>query len=213
MQSRNYSIIDILYEWVLKEQLKKLPESRDPRIIYVTDLVGCSHKYHLRKKYPELTLSFEPAAILGDIVHTGLGRLLAEKGFEVELEVSREIVVDGEQYLLKGRVDAFKRDEGLVVEVKTSRTAINLPRDHHVKQLRIYLQLLGAEKGLLIYITPDKLVEYPIEYQPVDIEEEVKAIINDTVHPRYQWECKYCVYRKLCSYYEEYRENYKEGER
>jgi len=195
-------VLGLIYDWIMKRQVEKLQDARDPRVVYVTDLVACTHKYHLRKKYPELTLSFEPVAVLGDIAHAGLGKLLAEKGFEVEYEVSREVVVDGESFVLRGRVDAFKRDEGLVVEIKTSRSAVNLPKEHHLKQLKVYLELLGASNGVLIYITPSKIVEYYVKHEPVNIEVEVKNLLVDASHPRYTWECRYCVFRKICPFYQ-----------
>jgi CRISPR-associated exonuclease Cas4 len=152
----------------------------------------------MRKSFPELGISFEPSAVLGDIAHIGLERLLSEKGFNVEVEVSREVEIENVKYLLKGRVDALSVDKGVVVEVKTSRSAVGLPKEHHVKQLKIYLELLGAKHGVLVYITPDKLVEYHYDYEPVDVEAEVRALLANSQHPRYPWECNYCTYRKLC---------------
>jgi CRISPR-associated exonuclease Cas4 len=199
-KSRPMSVVELIYEWIVKQQLEKLSESRDPRVIYVTDLVVCTHKFHMRKSFPELGISFEPSAVLGDIAHIGLGKLLSEKGFSVEVEVSREVEIENVKYLLKGRVDALSVDKSVVVEVKTSKSAVGLPREHHVKQLKIYLELLGAKHGVLVYITPDKLVEYHYDYEPVDLEAEVQALLANTQHPRYPWECSYCTYRKLCPY-------------
>jgi CRISPR-associated exonuclease Cas4 len=193
-------ITPVLYEKYVKEELHRLEELKNPKIIYVTDLVGCSHKYYLRRLYPELTVKFEPSAILGNLVHAGIEALLKEKGFEVEVEVSAEVEVNGDKYSVKGRVDALKKDEGLVVEVKTARYAQDIPREHHLNQLKIYLEMLNLENGLIIYITPDKIHEFQIKRDRINLESLVKTLVEDTAHPRYEWECNYCMFKKLCPY-------------
>ncbi|WP_227410868.1 CRISPR-associated protein Cas4 [Thermosphaera chiliense] len=193
-------ITQILYEKYVKEELHRLEELKNPKIVYVTDLVGCSHKYYLRRLYPELTIKFEPSAVLGNLVHAGIGTLLREKGFEVEVEVSTEVEVNGEKYSVRGRVDALKKDEGLVVEVKTARYAQDIPREHHLNQLKIYLEILNLENGTLIYITPDKIYEFQVKREKISLESLVKTLVDDTAHPRYEWECSYCMFRKLCPY-------------
>lgn len=195
-------ITSIIYSKVLSKQLEKLRESRDPKVIYITDLVSCSHKHHLRKYFPELLLGFEPPLVLGDLVHLGLEKMLSESSFETEVEIEGAVVLEGNEYVIKGRVDAINREEGIAVEIKTSRSGIFLPKENHIEQLNIYLNMLGYGKGILIYITPDKLVEYEIERTALDIESIVRETLEDKAHPRYEWECKYCVYRKICPYYE-----------
>lgn len=193
-------ITRILYEKYVKDELHRIEELKDPRLIYVTDLVGCTRKYHLRKTYPELTIKFEPSAILGNLVHAGLASLLVEKGFETEVEISAEIDVDGEKYVLKGRVDALKRDDGLVVEIKTARSIHDVPREHHLAQLKIYLEILNYDHGLLVYITPEKIVEFQVKKEGVGLKSLVKTLVEDAAHPKYDWECAYCFFRKLCPF-------------
>ncbi|MGC8982974.1 MAG: CRISPR-associated protein Cas4 [Desulfurococcaceae archaeon] len=198
-----FRVVKVVYEKVVGEQLKRAEELRDPHIIYVTDLVQCTHKFHARKHYPELALVFEPSAVLGSIAHMGLGRLLEERGFKVEVEVSKSITLRGENYTVKGRVDAVDEAGKVVVEVKTARAAVGLPKEHHVKQLNIYLNMLGYEEGILVYITPSRIVEYSVSREPLDLEQEVVELLENKHHPRYNWECKYCVFSKLCPYYVE----------
>ena len=196
-------VTKIIYEKIVGEQVSRIDELKDPSIIYATDLVSCTHKFHLRKAYPWLSVVFEPSAVLGSIAHWGLGLLLKEKGFDVEVEVSREVEVSGAKYLLKGRVDAIDKNSKLVVEVKTSRATTGLPKEHHVKQLNIYLNMLEYETGVIVYITPVKILEYTITRTPLDLVEEVRSLVENRYHPRYSWECKYCTYAKLCPYYVE----------
>lgn len=201
MREPGNSVLRIIYDKIMGEQVKRLEEARNPRVIYVTDLVSCTHRFHLRTQYPELTLVFEPSAVLGNVAHWGVEALLREKGIDVEVEVSRTISVDGVEYVVKGRLDAVDKASGTVIEIKTARSAVNLPKEHHVKQLNIYLSLTGLDRGVLVYITPDKVVEYSFSREPVDLESEVRDLVEDRRHPRYAWECAYCIYKKLCPYY------------
>jgi len=190
-----------IYEKIIGEQVNRLSELQDPRIIYATDLVLCTHKFHLKKAYPWLTLTFEPIAVLGTIAHLGIGQLLREKGLEVEVDVSREVTVNTTSYLVKGRIDALDKSSGVVIEIKTTRSTISSPQEHHVKQLNIYLNMLNYEKGILVYIAPSKIVEFSVSREPIDLEREVRDLLEDKYHPRYNWECSYCHFSKLCPYY------------
>lgn len=194
-------VVKFIYEKIVSEQLNRLEEARNPHLIYATDLISCTHKFHMRKHYPELTLTFEPVAALGNIAHWGMGTLLKEKGIEVEVEVFKNIKLNDKVYTIKGRADAIDRANKTVIEVKTARSAMGIPKEHHIKQLNIYLELTGFEQGVLVYITPDKVVEYSVTRKPVDLELEARDLVEDSYHPRYSWECTYCVYRKLCPYY------------
>jgi len=190
-----------MYEKIIGEQVTRLGELQDPRVIYVTDLVYCTHKFHLKKTYSWLLVTFEPATVLGTIAHLGLGQLLKERGIEVEVEVSREVMLNDTSYIIKGRVDALDRDNGIVIEIKTARSTTSAPQEHHVKQLNIYLNILNYNRGILVYITPSRIVEFTVTRESVDLEREVRDLIENNYHPRYTWECSYCYFSKLCPYY------------
>lgn len=190
-----------IYEKIIGEQVNRLSELQDPHVVYVTDLVLCTHKFHLKKAYPWLTLTFEPIVVLGTIAHLGIGQLLRERGLEVEVDVSREITVNTTCYFVKGRIDALDKSSGVVIEIKTTRSTISSPQEHHVKQLNIYLNMLNYEKGVLVYIAPSKIVEFSVSREPIDLEREVRDLLEDKHHPRYSWECSYCHFSKLCPYY------------
>jgi len=204
------SVLEELYRLKQRDFSEKLRDMVDPRVVYVTDLVSCSHKRVLRQRYPLLSFRFEPPLVLGDLVHAGLESILAGGGeggdarWRSEVEVSRSFRIDGEEYVLKGRADLvlYEDDRPLaVVEIKTARDLPeNEPHPHHVGQLRVYMELLGAEEGLLVYITPERLVEFPVERAPVDLERMMRETLEDAARPRYDWECRYCPFRKLCPY-------------
>lgn len=192
------TIIEILYKRRLKEFSDRIEELRNPNVVYVTELVTCSHKRFYRLNYPELTLTFEPTLILGELLHYGLEEVLREEGYNVEVEVERDYTVNGGEYKLKGRVDALGR--GGVVEIKTGRAGQTLPHQHHILQLQVYMELLDVNWGILVYVTPDRLVEFKVERESVRIEELISDTIKDSTHPRWEWECRYCPYSKLCPY-------------
>ncbi len=192
------TITRLVYRSVLEEYRKREEELRNPSILYVTDLVSCSHKRALRLSYPEITFKFEPQLVLGNLVHKGLEDILEENEYKVEVEVEAEYEVMGSRILLKGRVDAVSKDA--VVEIKSARSDQGLPHEHHVMQLQIYLNMLGLDKGILIYITPDRIAEYLVEREPLNIKDLVEETILDLKHPRWSWECRYCPFSRICPY-------------
>ena len=200
-------ILETLYRAKMEEFQDKLPELVDESVVYVTDLVSCSHKRVLRRRYPLLTFRFEPQAVLGDLVHSGLERLVVERNgnWRAEVPIERFFDIDGKRYRLLGRADLVEySEEGRpkrVVEIKTARQLQgNTPYEHHVLQLKIYLELLGVDEGLLLYVTPERLVEFRVERGGVDVEELMRQTVYDLARPRFSWECRYCPFKRICPY-------------
>lgn len=193
-------LVELLYNERRKEYMDRLEDMSNPKILYVTDLVSCSHRFWFRIKFPELVFSFEPVAILGGLVHRGLENILRDHGFEIEYPIEKTVTVNDVEYVVKGRVDAWREDTGEVVEIKTARSGQGVPHEHHIMQLLIYLNILKARQGVLIYITPDRLIEYTVMFQEVNLEKFVEEVVNDSRHPRWDWECRYCIFNKLCPY-------------
>lgn len=200
-------ILDEIYRIKQKDFTDKLQEATNPSIVYVTDLTSCSMKRIMRIRYPLLSFRFEPPIILGELVHTGLEKILMDKGWKAEVQVEKRVNIDGTEYLLKGRADLVKYsqdDESKaeeIVEIKTGRDLpLNAPHEHHALQLRIYLDLFGAKKGYLVYITPERIVEFSVDPEPVDIETLIRETIYNERAPRYEWECRYCPYRRICPF-------------
>ncbi len=201
------SIIGALYRRKQEDFREKLRDMTDPYVVYVTDLVSCSHKRVMRQRFPLLSFRFEPALVLGDLVHAGLEVLLGESGgWKPEVELAKEYRVEGETYTVKGRADLVKYGEDgepeIVAEIKTGRDLPgNQPHSHHVEQLRIYMELLGAEKGVLVYITPERLLEFHLGRGPgFDVEARLAETVRDAARPRFDWECRYCPFRRFCPF-------------
>ncbi|WP_244403890.1 CRISPR-associated protein Cas4 [Pyrolobus fumarii] len=195
-------ILAVVYRAKERDFAEKLEEATREDIVYVTDLTSCSQKRVFRLSMPLLSFRFEPAMLLGELVHRGLEAILEEEGWATEMEVVKRFEIDGEVYELRGRVDAaLVTEDGVeeVVEIKTARS-VEKPLEHHVLQLQVYMTLLGAKRGTLVYVTPDRVVEYAVGPREVDVEQLVRETVHNLARPRFDWECRYCPYRRYCPY-------------
>ena len=64
----------------------------------------------------------------------------------------------------------------------------------------LYKWLFNLNKVYLLYITPERIVEFEINESLGN--EDVLKLVKDTLSirkvPRYSWECKYCPFTILC---------------
>ncbi|AOL16304.1 CRISPR-associated protein Cas4 [Sulfolobus sp. A20] len=196
----------MITELLLKKKLEEyLSHSKETNTLYVTDLIRCPKKIKYEEEYKELAISqvYEPSTLLGDLVHAGLESFIKTNlNAEVEVENEKELQVSGKAYKIKGRADAIVNinDQKVVIEIKSARSDRGLPRLHHKMQLQIYLWLFEAKKGILTYITPDRITEYEVN-DPLD-ESTIIRLIEDTITmrgvPRFDWECRYCIFSIIC---------------
>ena len=196
---KNLSLTQTLFKRRFND--KKNHEKKDSNTIYVTDLLYCPLKPRLREQFKELTLAeaYNPSTLQGSLIHESVERILIEElNAEVEVPVTKEITINGEVYKLVGRIDAKK--DNVIIEIKTSKTDVGIPKEEHVLQLRIYVNMLNAEHGILLYITPDRITEFYVDTEISD--DKLIELVQDYVYtrrtPRHEWECKYCVFAKVC---------------
>jgi CRISPR-associated exonuclease Cas4 len=195
-------IVERIYNYKLQDYLQ---HKREENVIYVTDLVRCPLKLRFENQYKELALGdfFIPAGIMGDLVHSGLEDFLKEEfNAEVEVDGEKEVSIDGKTIKIKGRADAVIQKDGerVIVEIKSARADKGLPLDHHKMQLQVYLWMFEAKKGILVYVTPDRITEYEID-EPLDeavVLKLVEEVIEASKAPRYSWECNYCQFNIIC---------------
>jgi CRISPR-associated exonuclease Cas4 len=101
--------------------------------------------------------------------------------------------------VVKGRADAIvtARDGARYgVEIKTSRSDLSLPMEHHLDQVRIYNLLFNLERSYLLYVTPERIAQYEVS-ERASVEEVARRIL-EAKSPRYPWECRYCPFAVLC---------------
>lgn len=202
---KDFSIIDSLYSWKVSETKRRLEEKRDNEI-FVTDLIYCPLKYRYQKVYKELVLgtAFSPVTLYGEIIHHGLEKFLVmlfgEDNIRIEVEYARNMYVDNNIYIIKGRIDAIIED--CVIEIKSSNSDKNIPHEHHITQTRIYLWISNLDRALLIYITPSRIAEYEVKgaVSNGELTDLIRSIIVGQPAPRYSWECRYCIYAILCPF-------------
>lgn len=196
-------LINLLYA-ASREEKKRHP--RKPDTYWVTDLVRCALKREYELRYPELVEKdvFTPVFILGTLVHRGLQELLKSvigEGVLTEVEGNREVVLpDGRKAMIEGRADVVVKmgDELIGVEIKTARSDYDLPKLQHVDQARIYNWLFNLEQTVLVYVTPERITQYPVS-ERVNEDEVVDRMTSRKI-PRYEWECKFCSYSVMCPY-------------
>lgn len=215
MRYEKLKIVDL----IIRLQFKEFEEhyniiSTRPNVVWVSAVVQCPMKWVFLKKYPEISKAdIKGYYVLGKAVHYGIQWLLQnyphDLGFDfVEVEQNVEKIVDLDtdtKIVLSGRVDAIGyRDhseylEKTVIEIKTARSDIGIPHQHHVDQLRIYMNMVNAQRGILLYITPDRITEFEIE-NPMSDEELLELLENfmELKSPRFDWECQYCIYSGFC---------------
>ena len=204
-------IQEYLYQLKILEHKK---HQRRPNEFWVTDLVRCPLKRDFESKYPELALQdcFNPRYILGDLAHKGLYQsileIMAKIGLVIgttvrfEVEGSKELEVDGQKYIVSGRLDIYieKDDSKIGIEVKTARGDMNLPLHHHVQQVMLYNWLFDLDKSILFYATPERICEFEIKgkYNDNDVKRLIKEAIEKKNVPKYDWECNYCIFTIVC---------------
>lgn len=203
-----FDIVEELYKYFREERVKHV---REPGVYWVTDLVSCSLKPQYERLYPELSMPdlFNPVLVQGVLVHKGLGLLLAQllevKGAKVEVEKEASIEVDlsavglSGKAIVKGRADvivSLPGGERVGIEVKTARSDIQLPLEHHVDQVRAYNTLFVLSRSYLLYVTPERIVQYEVS-ERMSVEELALRVAEHKA-PRYAWECRYCSFAVLC---------------
>jgi len=209
---KNLSLTQTLFKRRFND--KKNHEKKDSNTIYVTDLLYCPLKPRLREQFKELTLAeaYNPSTLQGSLIHEGIERILIEElNAEVEVPISKEIQIEDQVYTIVGRADAIK--DNVVIEIKTSKSDISIPRDEHILQLMIYVNMFnnnpkwnnrltqfGTFYGILLYMTPDRITEFQINMGITDdkLTELVQDYLYSRYTPKHDWECKYCVFAKVC---------------
>jgi CRISPR-associated exonuclease Cas4 len=199
-----FDVVSLLYK-IKKEASEE--RKRDGNVFWVTDLVRCPLKREYEMIYPEISLSsiFSPSAIIGDLIHIGIEEVIRNRAglgaVLTEVEGSKGVMLpDGREVEVRGRCDIILEIEGdrIGVEIKSARSDAKIPLEHHIDQVRLYNWLFNLRKSYLVYITHERITQYPVEQRATD--DEVVTRITSRSYPRYIWECRYCSYAVLCPY-------------
>ena len=188
-------LVSILYNRALAEYRN---HTRTPGTVWVSALTQCPLKWHHSLRYPELALAnfFNGSFEIGKLVHVGIQAILQDTFTTAKTEVELEKKING--ITVRGRADAIVNQT--VIEIKYARSDQSLPHIHHVDQLRIYMNLAKAEKGVLFYITPERVAQFEYSEPMPDsiIADLIRKFKDGKPAPRFAWECRFCPFRKVC---------------
>ncbi len=172
--------------------------------IYVTEAVQpCPRQSYFNRLYPRPPTI---ASVLGQYLHTLLQEQFKSLGYDIEVGVG----LDLGEFKLVGKADVVAEDEHgtHIVEIKSVGMLPNTPRETHIRQLQIYMQLLQAERGTLLYVSRNKgnIKLFDIKPDPQSLEFAITnarvlwEALNSRVPPpahRGAW-CVFCPHRKRC---------------
>jgi len=151
----------------------------------------------MRLRFPELERveTYNARFAVGELIEEALKHRFKN---ELDFTYMKELNINGKPYVICGTIDIIDPETETPIEVKYQTALKDEPKERHVLQLRLYLWLIGAEKGELLYISPERLKSFIIE-KPLS-EEEVIELVKEEKAPRWiEWECKYCQYQPFCN--------------
>lgn len=206
---------DLLTE--LTEALyKEYSKPRDG--IHISDLLLCPRKTVFQKLEPqELTMRELNFFSSGRAIHEALQQLalMYPDKYEKEKEVSYMDCI--------GHVDIYDKINNIPIEAKSMRKAkVDRPKDFHVEQIKSYMAILGASKGIILYqlllhFEETPFVSFEVTMTPRDREVQLQYINSDIERfkasitngdpglsrhiakdARYNWLCDGCNYFNDC---------------
>jgi len=207
------NIGEIVFNTVVEQMIEKYRERRADRrrelakkygaddVVFVHELVQCPLKREFAAKYPEIDAAsmYNPRFVVGQLIEDAVKLHLSSKMDLEEGYFDMVLEVGGKKIVVAGSSDIYIAGDS-VVEVKYLTGMYSAPHDHHIKQLSIYLLLGGLDSGQLLQVSPEGIKS--VEVGPAteeELEKMVENLLNKTVAPLYEWECKLCPYEFLCS--------------
>ena len=200
---------------MIKELVIKLIEHdttkhQNEHVIYVTQVTQCLRKSYYEIKHKAVNVGYELSKhlILGKSIHLWLQDLLKRYGNELNIKycIEKDIKFMHRGYMIKGRADIVIND--VLVELKTTHKSIHLPDRMHVLQANEYAYQLGLHKYVILYVTPNGLIEFKFkidEYKHALFIDRLNKLIDALENDREPYreegtECKYCPFRNKCLY-------------
>jgi len=178
----------------------------DYEIVFAHELTRCSKANEFDKELPDMAKArrFEPALILGELVHVGVDHITLKYSSRVSTIYNLPELCVPETYYYKefhrrklivcGTPDLVFN--GCPVDLKYQRAPVSDAKDHHISRVKIYMNLMRANTGYVFYITPRKISTFVITEPYSD--EELLNLVDQYIAPRWDWECSWCIYSKLC---------------
>lgn len=136
-----------MYVNILMESLKNHYDNNKREGVHVSDLTYCARKSALRILEPVPTTEKELGFFTsGEAIGTAIQVLakMQEGRFEIEKEVTFQNIV--------AHVDLWDSHNNIPIECKSTRVKeVKEPKPFNVYQLKAYMSMLNADKGVLLY--------------------------------------------------------------
>lgn len=165
--------------------------SKERTGVHVSDVIYCPREAVFRKLTPiavtDKELNFFTS---GAAIHTAIQTLAKyfEK-YEIEKEVvfepskheyTKDLLCEDEDIKILAHIDLWDSERNIPIEAKSTRkatlknrkTGIEEAKSFNITQLKLYMSLLGAEKGYLLYQLLMNFDSYPFELFEITMTEE-----------------------------------------
>ena len=180
-----------------REELRVKYQKEGKIFLFVHELCECSYKRKMRQRFPEIERAetYNPRFAVGQLIEEALKSRFQNKGSHI---YTKELVVNGKTYVISGMIDIIDPESKTPIEVKYQTYLQGKLYEHHVLQLRLYMWLVNAKRGELLYVSPEGLKSYIVRKPLTD--REVIRLIQEEKAPRWnEWECYCCPYQQFCS--------------
>jgi len=183
----------VRYKIAREQTRRELEEKYKKPVFFAHELTSCALKRQLSKTLTEVDLSasFTPRMIVGEIVEYGLEQFMVRLGFT---KPENPCVLELDNMVVAGSPDYISRDGMILIDVKYSKEPVS--RDHHRARMQIYLTICNAEKGVLVYFSPSGIKSYEVS-DKMEVQ-RIKILANSNSIPQYPWECGLCVFKDFC---------------
>jgi CRISPR/Cas system-associated exonuclease Cas4 (RecB family) len=189
--------------------------------IHVSDINLCLRETVFRRIKPEPITDREVGFFtVGRAIHDSIQTLAkSNPKYEIEKEINYEI--DG--ITLKAHIDLYDKEKNIPIEAKTARSKeIEEPKPFQVEQLKMYMTLVDANIGYIIYQLLLDYNDFPFRVFEVKMSKEereqmLQKMLDDAYHLQMnidqrtpentrhifndetkKWKCSYCKYSQEC---------------
>jgi CRISPR-associated exonuclease Cas4 len=140
-----------VYSW-FRELVEQRRRAYRDNVIHVSEVAGCLRRAWYERVRPQPALDPNNVVIMvGNGVHEKLQELLAEKGWQSEVEAKYKV----KDFWLVGHADLYHPEEQVVLELKTSSKVPEEPYRGHALQINSYIFMLRAKRGYIVYVARD----------------------------------------------------------
>ncbi len=193
--------------------------------IHVSDLNLCLRETVFRRINPQAITDREIGFFtVGRSIHDSIQTLAkSNPKYEIEKEINYEI--DG--ITLKAHIDLYDSEKNTPIEAKTVRSnkvsPTDEPKPFNVEQLQMYMALVDADIGFIIYQLLLDYNDFPFRVYEVKMTKEerkemLEKMVTDAFHLQMnidqktpentrhvffdetkKWKCQYCKYNQECT--------------